>query len=203
MIAGLDTRPIGRVTSVQTINRHVARILTQWREGQASGPLWFGRNRRPEAVILPGDLGRAVADAAMDSIDLDRASELQLRAVSPRLAPEKLTELCGDAVQAALIAGACKPAARELAALQETDPDLIPSLIGHLAQGADQAAVTRLPDVTRRIAHRDPATWISYWSSNDGALLALVPAPTWLRRLVATGPQEPPPHSGPERAENP
>jgi len=193
MIAGLDTTPTSRVTSVQTINRYIARILTQWREDAATGPLWFGRNRRPEAVILPGDLGRAVADAAVESIDLDHASELQLRNVSPRLDAAELHELGDEQIPAALTHGIGCSAAKDLARLQSEDPELIAGIVEHLRSGTAGAAPTRVPEVCRRIAHRDTATWISYWSSRDGALLALVPAPDWLRRLVASGPQEPPP----------
>lgn len=193
MIAGLDTLPGGRVTSVQTINRYVAQILTQWREGQAAGPLWFGRNRRAEAVILPGDLAHAVADAAVAGIDLERSAELRLRAISPRLSTEELTTRCGEAVHDALPGSACGAAADELAALYRGDPALLTHVVSHLAQGNDQAVKTRIGDeITRRIAHTTAAVWISYWSAGDGALLAIEPAPAWLRRLVAAGPQEPP-----------
>ena len=191
MIAGLDTLPGGRVTSVQTINRYVAQILTQWREGQAAGPLWFGRNRRAEAVILPRDLAHAVADAAVDGIDLEQSAELRLRSVSPRLVDEELTAACGETVQEALPRGACRAAAGELAALYRSDPEVLTHVVRHLTQGSDQAVATRLSDVTRRVAQTTSATWISYWSATDGALLALIPAPAWLRRLAASGPEEP------------
>ncbi|HEY3514527.1 MAG TPA: hypothetical protein VGL36_35435 [Kribbella sp.] len=191
MIAGLDTLPAGRVTSVQTINRYVAQILTQWREGQAVGPLWFGRNRRAEAVILPGDLAHAVADAAVDGIDLEQSAELRLRSISPRLPADELAALCGAAVNDALLRGTCRAAADELAALHRGDPAIVAEVVRHLAQGSDQAVATRLSDVSRRVARTSTATWVSYWSSADGALLALVPAPAWLHRLAATGPQEP------------
>jgi hypothetical protein len=198
MIAGLDTVPPGRVTSVQTINRYVAQILTQWREGKAAGPLWFGRNRRAEAVILPGDLARAVADAAVDGIDLEQSAELRLRSVSPRLLPEDLSAACGETVRDALPRGACRAAADELAALHRGDPAVMTHVVRHLAQGTDQAVTTRLGnEITRRVAQTATAVWISYWSAADGALLALVPAPAWLRRLVAAGPQEPRPQEPP------
>lgn len=195
MIAGLDALPTNRVTSVQTINRYVARILTQWRESQAAGPLWFGRNRRAEAVILPCDLAHAVADAAVDGVDLARSSELQLRNISARFSPNELSSLAGADTLPSLTYALCKAAALELVALQEANPELLAALAGHLTQGAEGAVETKIGDITRRIAHTDAATWITYWSSPDRALLAVVPAPLWLRRLVTEGPQEAEPSS--------
>ncbi len=191
MIAGLDTVPTGRVTSVQTINRSIARILTQWRDDTATGPLWFGRNRRPEAVILPGDLGREVADAAVGSIDLALTSELQLRNASPRLKTAERDSLDDDQIRAALPRKICRAGVHDLVRLRDDAPEHLDGLLEHLSRGPVDAAATRVPEVTRQIAHRTTATWISYWSSRDDALLALVPAPHWLCRLVASGPQEP------------
>ncbi|MFI5736169.1 hypothetical protein ACIA49_39005 [Kribbella sp. NPDC051587] len=196
MIAGLDAAPIGRVTSVQSINRSIARILSQWRDDTATGPLWFGRNRRPEAVIFPGDLGKELADAAVGSIDLDLAAELQLRNASPRLKRAELSTLEDDQLRTALALKICRAGVHDLIRLRDHAPEHLEGLLEHLKRGPADAAATRVPEVTRRIAHRDTATWISYWSSRDDALLALIPAPHWLCRLVASGPQEPDAQAG-------